>query len=103
MIQAKHLAAAQRELLEETASRLENGVHWESVCHSRLFQRDDSPLLAEELHPGEQQLDDGEDIAVRTVAISDFLRLLETDQVHDAKTVIAFLRYILRQGWDSGA
>lgn len=98
------LAAAQRELLEETGFTAGKWSSLGKVYATPGYSSETIHLfLAEELHPGEQQLDDGEDIAVRTVAISDFLRLLETDQVHDAKTVIAFLRYILRQGWDSGA
>jgi ADP-ribose pyrophosphatase len=98
------LAAAQRELLEETGFTAGKWSSLGKVYATPGYSSETIHLfLAEELHPGEQQLDDGEDIAVRTVAISDFLRLLETDQVHDAKTVVAFLRYILRQGWDSGA
>jgi ADP-ribose pyrophosphatase len=90
--------AARRELREETGYRcgrlrpLFTAYSTPGFCEERLHF-----FAATELEPGDQDLDEIEEIEVRTWRVADALALVENDQLRDAKTQIALL-WAARQG-----
>ena len=49
--------------------------------------------LAEDLYPGEQHLDDAEDIRIEKYTLEDLLDKIYSGVIQDAKTVAAILAY----------
>ncbi|MEO6120236.1 MAG: NUDIX hydrolase [Terriglobales bacterium] len=88
------LAAAKRELLEETGY---TAPHWR-----RAFRFYASPgfldeqmhvFLAEGLVPGEAEPEDDEQISTRLIPLSQAVRMVIRGQIYDAKTMAAVLWY----------
>ena len=53
--------------------------------------------LAEELYPGEQHLDDAEDIRVEAHGLDELLEMIYSGKMQDAKTVAAILAYACKK------
>lgn len=94
-----HLAAAQRELEEETGYRAKK---W-----SKLVRYFASPgflgewmqvFLAEELTAGEARPEEDESFELQFVPLSEMLRLIETGKVLDGKTILSVLYYARTRG-----
>ena len=49
--------------------------------------------LAEDLYPGQQHLDDAEDIRVEAHELNELLEMIYNGKMQDAKTVAAILAY----------
>ncbi len=85
---------AGRELLEETgylAGRIKPlGSFFSSpgILTERMYA-----FVAYDLQQRRQQLDEGEDIEVEQVSMTDALDLIRTGQIMDAKTIAALLMY----------
>ncbi|HHT90318.1 MAG: NUDIX hydrolase [Bacillota bacterium] len=90
---------AQRELQEETGYTAE---HWEPLGHLYPTPGYTNEILylflASGLEKGEQHLDEGEDIRVRWVPLSEVEELIDHGGINDAKTIIAVLKYIRKEG-----
>lgn len=91
------LAAAQRELLEETGLR---AAHWELLGHAHLSNSvsDEaaSYYLARGLTQHAAQPEGTEKLLVRRVPFAEALRLVQVGEITDALSVIAILAYALR-------
>lgn len=89
------LHCAQRELQEETGYSAEN---WESLGHLYPTPGYTNEVLhlfwASGLSKGEQQLDEEEDIKVRWVPIAEVEKQIDEGEINDAKTIIAFFKYV---------
>lgn len=90
----ERLAAAKRELLEETGYKARK---W-----SKLVRYYASPgflgewmqvFLAEDLIPGKAHPEDYESLELMRVPLSELLRLIERGQIQDGKTLISVLSY----------
>lgn len=93
------LECAQREFQEETGYSAE---HWESHGHVYPTPGYTNEILhlftASKITKGEQNLDDGEDIKVRWLPLTEVLELIDNGGINDAKTIISVLKYVRRQG-----
>lgn len=91
------LACAQRELQEETGYSAEK---WEALGHLYPTPGYTNEVLylflAGDLQPGEQHLGEGEDIKVRWIPLDEVKRMIDEGEINDAKTIIAFLKYMRR-------
>lgn len=90
----EHLAAAKRELMEETGYRAKK---W-----SKLTRYYASPgflgewmqvFVAEDLTPGEAQPEDDESFELQFVPLSEMLRLIDAGKIVDGKTITSILLY----------
>lgn len=92
------LECAQRELQEETGYSAE---HWETLGHLYPTPGYTSEILhlfsASKITKGEQNLDDGEDIKVRWVPLTEVQDLIDNGGINDAKTIISVLKYVRKQ------
>ena len=88
------LAAAKRELIEETGFRARK---W-----SRLVQYFASPgflseyfnvFLAEDIYPGEAQPEADEKIELLRMPLSELLQRIDSGNIHDGKTILAALLF----------
>lgn len=95
----KRLAAAKRELIEETGYRAKK---W-----SKLVRYYASPgflgewmqvFLAEGLTPGEAKPEDDESLELQFVPLSELLRLIEAGEIRDGKTLVSVMLYARRLG-----
>lgn len=92
-------AAAARELAEETgyrAGRLEPaGAFWMSpgILRERMHL-----FVAEDLEPGPQSLEPGEQIRTRVVPFEDAVSMCLDGRIEDAKTIAGILRVAARRG-----
>ena len=91
------LAAAKRELIEETGFRARR---W-----SRLVRYYASPgflaetmqvFLAEDIYPGIAQPEEDEKISIMQMPLSEVLRKIVAGKVHDGKTILSVLHYTRR-------
>jgi ADP-ribose pyrophosphatase len=81
--------AAGRELREETGYTARTLRYlWSSYATPGFCEERWSFYVAEDLQPGAQHLDDNEQIEVRTWRIEEAWRLIEADQLRDAKSQI---------------
>ena len=88
---------AARELEEETGYRSENLSFLLSLRTTVAFCDEQVDVyLAEDLVPGEQHLDDAEDIRVEAFELEHLLEMIYQGIIQDAKTVAAILAYSLR-------
>jgi ADP-ribose pyrophosphatase len=91
------LLAAARELQEETGYTAKRMRFLRSVYSTPGFCQERVHLfLAEELLPGEPRQDDMEDIEVRVWPLKEAWALVESDQLHDAKTHIGLAWAMMR-------
>ncbi len=92
------LECAQRELQEETGYSAE---HWEPLGHVYPTPGYTNEILhlflARKITKGEQRLDDGEDIRVRWVPLTEIEDLIDNGGINDAKTIISVLKYVRKQ------
>lgn len=88
------MVAAKRELAEETGFRAK---HWKPLARyyaSPGFLAEWMQIyLAEGLTPGDTSPDEDERIELFFVPLSELLRLIDSGQIHDAKTIIAATMY----------
>lgn len=86
---------ARREFQEETGYFAEN---WESLGHIYPTPGYTNEVLylflASGLTKGEQQLDEGEDIKVRWVPLTEVEEMIDNGTINDAKTIVALFKYI---------
>lgn len=88
------LAAASRELIEETGYRADRFEPLVSFLSSPgLFDERMHVFLAKGLTPGEMDLQEGERIRVRPTPLDEVLQMIRDGQIHDGKTVASVLYY----------
>lgn len=88
---------AVRELEEETGYRCEKLSFLLSLRTTVAFCNEMVDVyLAEDLVPGEQHLDDAEDIRVEAFELDDLIDMIYKGIIQDAKTVAAILAYRCR-------
>lgn len=87
------LAAAKRELLEETGYTAD---HWQELggllCAPAYAQEYITMYLATGLHSGEQDLDDEEFLEVYEVPLKELVDAIMQGKIEDAKTIAAILK-----------
>ena len=92
-LDSKHedpLAAAQRELREETGFTARNWTKLYSFysapgfCDELIYV-----YVAEQLEPGDAQPDEDEFLHVTRMSYDEAIRAIETEHIHDAKTIMA--------------
>ncbi|OON62144.1 ADP-ribose pyrophosphatase [Massilia sp. KIM] len=97
-----HLACAKRELQEETGY---TAGKWRFVCtiHNAIAYSDEhlELFLAEDLVPGQQQLDEGEFLETFTATVPELLEMVRRGEITDVKTIIGsfWLEKILAGAW----
>jgi len=88
------LAAAKRELAEETGFRAKKWTKLTRYYASPGFLAEWMQVfLAEGLTPGETNLDEDERLDIMLVPFSELLRLIDKGEIHDGKTLIAAMSY----------
>jgi ADP-ribose pyrophosphatase len=92
------LTCAKRELLEETGYHAKNITHLQTI-HNAIGYSDEKIeiYLATELTKESQQLDEDEFLAVEHYSIEEIYQLIKTNQLTDAKTIIAIQAYLLQK------
>jgi ADP-ribose pyrophosphatase len=101
-VESLHDAAA-RELAEETGYRAGRIEALASFWMSPGILRERMHLfVAEDLVPGPQALEPGEQITTRVVAWDDAIAMCLDGRIDDAKTVAGLMLLHARRGWDSG-
>jgi ADP-ribose pyrophosphatase len=89
-----HLAAAKRELLEETGYHAKKWTKVVKYFASPGFLGEWMQVfLAEGLTPGEAHPEEDESLELQLVPLSEILRLIEADKIRDGKTLISVLWY----------
>ena len=99
------LAAAKRELQEETGLTADTWTDLGWICTSPGFLTERLYLyLAEDLHPGEQHLDQGEFLHCETIPLEELGRRIAGGEVEDGKTLAIYLKAVLhgRKGGSNG-
>ena len=92
------LPAAKRELREETGFTADRWTELGWICTSPGFLTERLYLyLAEGIHPGEQQLDQGEFLRCETMPLEELGRRIAEGQVLDGKTLAIYLKALLRR------
>jgi ADP-ribose pyrophosphatase len=92
------LECARRELTEETgyrAGKLEKMCDFfvsPGILHERMHL-----FLATDLQAGASALESGEEIQTQVVSLNDTLRMIESGEIHDAKSLIGLLLYDRRR------
>ena len=90
--------AAYRELEEETGYKSDNVSKLLELRTTVAFCNEMVDVyLAEDLYPGEQHLDDAEDIRVEAHELSELLEMIYSGTMQDAKTVAAILAYACKK------
>jgi ADP-ribose pyrophosphatase len=95
------LAAAKRELIEETGYRAKRWTLLTKYFASPGFLGEWMQIyLAREIREGAAQPEDDEQIEVRRIPLSEALALATGNKIHDGKTLIALMLYdtLRRQG-----
>lgn len=92
------LHCAKRELREETGYSADTWSHLVSFYTSPGFADEEIHLyIAEDLQPGQSQLDDDEFVNVREITLDEAWTLIETADICDAKTVAAIYAWQNRE------
>jgi ADP-ribose pyrophosphatase len=95
--------AAARELAEETGYRAGRIEPVASFWMSPGILRERMHLfVADELVPGPQALEPGEQITTRVVASEEAIAMCLDGRIDDAKTVAGLMLLAARRGWDCG-
>jgi len=90
----KLIPAAKRELIEETGYRAKKwSVHTKYFASPGFLSEAMHILLAEDLTLGTAMPEDDEKIELHMTPLSEVLRLIHTNQIHDGKTLIGVLLY----------
>jgi ADP-ribose pyrophosphatase len=88
------LAAAKRELAEETGFRAKKWTKLARYYASPGFLAEWMQIfLAEGLTPGSTSFDEDECLRIMLVPFSELLRLIDEGEIHDGKTLIAAMSY----------
>lgn len=88
------LAAAKRELIEETGYRAKKWRPLVEYYASPGFLGEDMKVfLAEGLEPGDAQPEEDEQIELRLVKMSEILKMIEKGAIHDGKTMTSVMLY----------
>ena len=94
----EHLAAAKRELIEETGFRARKWTKLTRYFASPGFLGEWMQVyLAQGLTPGEAQPEPDERIQIYLVPLSEVLRLIDAGEIRDGKTVISVMLYARRR------
>jgi ADP-ribose pyrophosphatase len=94
----ERLAAAKRELIEETGFRAKKWTKLTRYFASPGFLGEWMQVyLAQGLTPGEAQPEPDERIQIYLVPLSEVLRLIDTGEIRDGKTVISVMVYARRR------
>jgi ADP-ribose pyrophosphatase len=89
------LAAAKRELMEETGYRAKKWQPLVDYFASPGFLGESMKVfLAEGLKAGDAQPEEDEEIELRLVKLSDLLRMIDEGAIHDGKTLTSVLLYV---------
>jgi len=96
----ERLAAAKRELIEETGFRAKKWTKLTRYFASPGFLGEWMQVyLAEGLTPGDAQPEPDERIQIYLVPLSEVLRLIDSGEIHDGKTLVSVMLYArLRAG-----
>jgi ADP-ribose pyrophosphatase len=95
----KPLAAAKRELIEETGYRAKKWSPLVEYFASPGFLGESMKVfLAEGLKAGDAQPEEDEEIELRLVKLSDVLKMIEKGAIHDGKTLTSVLLYSHKMG-----
>jgi ADP-ribose pyrophosphatase len=91
------VAAARRELEEETGFRAAQARHIGDLWPDPAVQGNRVSVIVATgcVQTGERHLDDGEDVAVRTVASEEMAALIARGEITHAQSVAAWFRYTL--------
>ncbi len=89
-----HLAAAKRELREETGYQAKKWTKLVKYFASPGFLGEWMQVfLAEDLIPGEAQPEDDESLELQFVPLSELLRLIDIGKILDGKTLVSLMCY----------
>jgi ADP-ribose pyrophosphatase len=90
----KLLPAAKRELLEETGYRAKKwSIHAKYFASPGFLAEAMHIVLAEDLTPGQATPEEDEKIELHMTPLSEAVRLIQQDKIHDGKTIIGVLLY----------
>ena len=90
----KLLAAGKRELIEETGYRAKKwSVHVKYYASPGFVSEAMHILLAEELTLGKATPEEDEKIELHMTPLSEVVRMIQQDKIHDGKTIIGVLLY----------
>jgi ADP-ribose pyrophosphatase len=93
------LAAAKRELIEETGYRAKKWSPLVEYYASPGFLGESMKVfLAEGLKAGDAHPEEDEEIELRLVRLSDVLKMIEKGAIHDGKTLTSVLLYSRKMG-----
>lgn len=88
------LAAAKREMIEETGYRAKRWTHLTKYFASPGFLGESMNIyLARDISEGKAQPEADEQIEVIRIKLSELLKMIAADKVHDGKTLIGVLFY----------
>lgn len=88
------LAAAKREMIEETGYRAKRWTHLTKYFASPGFLGESMNIyLARDISEGKAQPEADEQIEVVRIKLSDLLTMIAADKIHDGKTLIGVLFY----------
>lgn len=88
------LAAAKREMIEETGYRAKRWTHLTKYFASPGFLGESMNIyLAREISEGKAQPEADEQIEVVRIKLSELLKMIAADKIHDGKTLIGILFY----------
>ncbi|MBB6142407.1 ADP-ribose pyrophosphatase [Silvibacterium bohemicum] len=94
----ERLAAAKRELIEETGFRAKKWTKLTRYFASPGFLGEWMQVyLAEGLTPGEAQPEPDEKLEIYLVRLSEVLRLIDAGEIRDGKTLVSVMLYARRQ------
>ena len=88
------LAAAKREMIEETGYRAKRWTHLTKYFASPGFLGESMNIyLARDISAGKAQPEADEQIEVIRIKLSELLKMIAADKIHDGKTLIGILFY----------
>jgi len=92
-------ACAARELREETGYKAESIVRLLSCYMAPGYSNEVIHLyVATGLEKGEKETEEDEEIAVEAVGFDETLKMIEENEIEDAKTIVGVLSYLTRGG-----
>lgn len=92
------MLAAKRELEEETGLEAESLKHLFTLYPTPGYTNEKIYIYeAVNVKKGRQHLDEGEFLNVVYLPVEEAARMVETGEIHDAKTIVALQHYLLQQ------